>query len=419
MTSQFKYTIFAVMLATALSTSTILSQTTLPSPKQEKLLNGLKVLMWSDSKAEKVSVKIRIHSGSAFDPQGKEGLMQMLADNLFPNEAARDFFQEDLGGDLEIITNYDYFQVNASSKPESFLTMLEAVSSAVSNPAIDKETTAKLRTALMAKVATLEADPAYVADQAVAKRLFGTFPYGRPQYGTADSLKKIDFGDLNDARNRFLTADNATMAITGNFDKTTGFRAIRRYFGSWLKADKKIPSTFRQPDEPNTEQLSVLIPDFEGSFFQMAKTAPAFRDKGRYPFYVLGYLLSEADCLGYSRYDAYFLKGIIITQPKAASKALTDTNACTFLTRKTDGAEILQIDFDRAKSKMAAYFKTLTSSPASLADLWLDVDTYGTGLPDEELRKAMSVSLADVRVLVADLSVSPTVKVLVNPPKSN
>ena len=54
------------------------------SPKQEKLLNGLKVLMWNDPAADKVSVKIRIHSGSAFDPQGKEGVMSCLAENIFP-----------------------------------------------------------------------------------------------------------------------------------------------------------------------------------------------------------------------------------------------------------------------------------------------------------------------------------------------
>ena len=70
----------------------IFSQSAMPAPKQEKLLNGLKVLMWSDAKADKVTVKIRIHSGSAFDPQGREGVMQLLTDNLFPNQASRDFF---------------------------------------------------------------------------------------------------------------------------------------------------------------------------------------------------------------------------------------------------------------------------------------------------------------------------------------
>jgi predicted Zn-dependent peptidase len=60
-------------------------------PRQEKLLNGLKILMWPDPTAKNVSVKIRVHSGSAFDPQGKEGVMYLLARNFFPNKAARDF----------------------------------------------------------------------------------------------------------------------------------------------------------------------------------------------------------------------------------------------------------------------------------------------------------------------------------------
>ncbi|MBP7475972.1 MAG: insulinase family protein, partial [Pyrinomonadaceae bacterium] len=237
-----------VLLLFSLVAPAIFSQT-LPTPKKESLLNGLKVLMWNDAKADKVTVKIRIHAGSAFDPQGKEGVMQLLADNIFPNEAAKEFFIEDLGGSLEVVTNYDLIQINASSKPENFLTMLETLSTAVSNPGIDKETTAKLKASLIAKIKALEADPAYVADRTAAKRLFGTFPYGRPQFGTEASVKTIDFADLVDAKGRFLSADNATIAISGNFDRALGFRAIRRYFGGWLKSDKRVPSTFRQPDD--------------------------------------------------------------------------------------------------------------------------------------------------------------------------
>ena len=61
-------------------------------PRQEKLLNGLKLLIWNAPDAEKVTIKLRIHSGSAFDPQGNEGVMALLGDALFPNEAQREFF---------------------------------------------------------------------------------------------------------------------------------------------------------------------------------------------------------------------------------------------------------------------------------------------------------------------------------------
>ena len=80
---------FIVLLLFSLVAPAIFAQS-MPAPKKESLLNGLKVLMWSDAKADKVTVKIRIHAGSAFDPQGKEGVMQLLADNIFPNEAAKE-----------------------------------------------------------------------------------------------------------------------------------------------------------------------------------------------------------------------------------------------------------------------------------------------------------------------------------------
>src|SRR5439155_7948817 len=134
------------------------AQTNPRQPQEEKLLNGLKVLMWPDATAKNVAVRIRVHSGAAFDPQGREGVMKMLAQNIFPNTSARDFFTEDLGGSLEIVTTYDYIQINASSKATSFLTMLETLASAISNPATDKENTAKVRDALLAKLKDLEAN---------------------------------------------------------------------------------------------------------------------------------------------------------------------------------------------------------------------------------------------------------------------
>lgn len=397
----------AVAVLVALVAPAIFSQS-LPAPKQEKLLNGLKVLMWSDAKSDKVSVRIRIHAGSAFDPQGKEGVMQIMADNIFPNEASREFFTEDLGGGLEIVTNYDFIQINVSSKPEEFLTMLETVSAAVSNPAIDKETTVKLRNALLTKLAAMEADPAYVADMAVAKRLFGTFPYGRPQKGTTTSVQKIDFADLLDAKSRFLTADNATIAVSGNFDRTLGFRAIRRYFGGWLKADKKVPATFRQPDEPDTKQLQIEMIDLKKSSSRSAKNAPARNNKDYYSMLVLSKIRDEQRCRDAGRYQASLLRGIYISgEDKIIDDAPVYIGPCR---------PIIQGDFEAAKSRILALIQSGVSSPSGLADLWLDVDTYKLVSADDEVRKVMAVTLADVKAVAEKLSASPTVKVFVNIP---
>src|SRR5690606_18444529 len=99
---------------------------------------------------------------------GREGTMKMLAESLFADQAARDFFSEDLGGSLSITTTHDYIQIDASSRPEQYLTLLGMVATAVSNPVIDREMTEKARTRVKAEYATAAAKTAYIADAAVS-----------------------------------------------------------------------------------------------------------------------------------------------------------------------------------------------------------------------------------------------------------
>ena len=185
----------------------------------------------------------------------------LLSEAIFPNEEVREFFRDELGGSLEVTTNYDYIEISASSKPDQYLTMLETLANAITNPVIDKATTEIVKSRLAEKLMANEKNASHVADLAVRKRLLEAFPYGRPLSGSTASIKRIDFADLRFAYDRLFGADNVTLAISGNFPTNVGFRAARRYFGSWLKADKKVPSTFRQPDPPPAGMQIVQSPE--------------------------------------------------------------------------------------------------------------------------------------------------------------
>lgn len=395
-------------------------------PKQEKLLNGLKVLMWSDPKADRVSVKVRIHSGSAFDPQGKEGVMHLLGDSLFPSEAARDFFVEDLGGSLEVITNYDYIQVNASSRPENFLTMLETISTAVADPQINKEVTAQIKSSLLQRLGELETDTTYFADMKAAKRLFGTFPYGRPQLGSTDSVKKIDFADLIDARQRFLTADNATVVVIGNFNRALGFRAIRRYFGNWLKSDRKVPSTFKQPDVPPTDLLVVASPQPKAAAVRFAFRGPARSDMDLAASLIFASIIEsrlkarvpEAHNEDvFVKGHAHVLPGSIVIGFSAGENEVgtghgkVDAND---LVSKALSDAITEAEFTTAMRAIQAEW-----SKRDMASFWLDADTYKIASPQADIRSVASVTLSDVRSYAERARMRPIASVLVNTPSKS
>lgn len=408
--------LFVSLAAFVLTAVSVFAQAPNAAPRQEKLLNGLKILMRSDPQAADVSVKIRVHSGAAFDPQGKEGVMRMLAENIFPNDAAREFFAEDLGGSLEIVTNYDYIQINATAKSEEFLTLLETVANAVARPTIDKETTLRLRALQIEKVREMEKNPAYVADRAVARRLFGTFPYGRPAFGTVESVQKIDFADLIFARDRFFTADNATVVITGNFKPDLAFRAARRYFGAWAKSDGKIASTFRQPDAP-THELSVLeSPAPNKSEFRVALRGFARNDDDFYAAQILERILqnrvqTREGKNAFVRHETHVLPGAVILgvsdwnlgrikkDGNKISLPVTDNYQNNFLKDAVKPEE-----FDKAKSELTAQ-----SGKTEAADLWLDADTFRFTMP----KTAPNATIADVQRVLEKLQKQPAATVLV------
>jgi predicted Zn-dependent peptidase len=395
-----------------------------PSPRENKLLNGTKLLVWNDAKADKVMVKIRVHSGSAFDPLGKEGVMQLLSDILFPTASTKEFFTEDLNGSFEIVTNYDYIQINASGDADKFLTILETLAPVVTNPTINKEMTEKVRAALLARVQELEKNPSYVADQAAAKRLLGNFPYGRPQLGSSESLAKIDFADLLTAEQRFFTADNATIAISGNVNTDFALRATKRLFGGWLKSDKKVPATFAQPDAPSITQVKVEMPNIEKTYTATAIDTVGRSDKDFWATQTLSKIWKQKYCFnsetsrsGELKYEPHLLRGIyFIRKNETPSETLPAAGgSCAVFGLNVDGktglVPISQSDVDAVKQSLLADLQQKTQTPVSLTDLWLDTETYKLVSLKDELQKINSMTLSDVQRVEEKLRKQPAVTV--------
>ncbi|HEY0429736.1 MAG TPA: pitrilysin family protein [Pyrinomonadaceae bacterium] len=375
------------------------AQTTISEPRQEKLLNGLKLLVWSDAKAQKATVKLRIHSGSAFDPLAREGVMALLADILFPSETARDYFSEDLGGSLSVTSNYDYIQIDATGDNDKILEILEALAQAVSQPQIDKETTAKVKAAKLEKIKELEKNPTYMAVQTVSKQLYGSYPYGRAPLGTSESVSKIDFADVLLAKQKFLTADNATLTISGNVKFDLIFRAARRYFGGWIKADKKVPATFTQPDAPASIGVT-LDTDSSAEIADMLIAIRSFarNDKDFYASQILVKIMTSAvknPSDYFVKSESYLLNGIFMIKGKTASE-------------KSPKFQIGREVFEKAKAEVLAEL-----NQRNLADFWLDGDTYKLAPVKDELNTAANIKLEDVQRVWDRLQTQPSATIII------
>lgn len=394
------------------------------APRQESLLNGLKVLMWNTPTADnKVTIKLRIHKGSAFDRQDREGTMALLGDILFPNEQFREFFTEDLGGSLEVTSNYDYIQINITGDKDKFLTILETLANAVSKPEITKETTAKVLAERSELVKGLEKDQVYIADQAARKRLLGDYPYGRPQNGDSESLAKIDFADILYAKQRFLSSDNATLVIVGDLKTDFVIRAVRRYFGGWTKSDGKIPATFTQPEKADEKPFGIQTEYGEDSQIRYAMRGVARNDKDFHASQILTKVLQnrmQKQILPnygkdiFVRQDARFLSSVIFfgytstPVPIAAAPVNPIPGKTQNIVTLIMTGDISAEEFNKAKSD---YLNELAKN--DFIENWLDIDTYQLSSYKDESKKPENVTLTEVNRTLDRLRKEPIVSVSV------
>lgn len=398
-------------------------------PRQEKLLNGLRIATWSDSAANKVSLKLRIHAGSAFDPRGKEGLTALLAETFFPSPESREYFSTDIGGSFKQKTTYDYIEINASSDPENFLTMLESIADAVTSPNFEKEVLDAVKARLAADRSELEIRPDFAADTAAAQRLFGEFPYGRPVLGSDATMAAIDFVDLRNQFTRVMGADNASLAIAGNFKSDLALRAIRRYFGAWAKADAKVPVTFKQPDTPPTSLLQAASPKPGIAEIRFASRGFARGSNDFIASEILTAIFEERMRANtpaeyrnsiFVRNDAYILPGSmvfgitgIINDRESTTDSQPKIEANDIMT-KTLGGKISADEFLRAKSKVEQKFSQMDA-----ASRWLDTETYKLSTMDTYSKALTAVTAADVQKAADKIAAEPIVSVLIHTAEEN
>lgn len=100
-------------------------------PERTQLLNGLRVVFLPRPGDQSVLIKLRIHSGAAFDLAGKAGSAALLGDILFPDPSTREYFTEEMQGRLNVATDYDSITITMQGRAREFERIIEILRTAV------------------------------------------------------------------------------------------------------------------------------------------------------------------------------------------------------------------------------------------------------------------------------------------------
>ncbi len=382
-------------------------------PEREQLLNGLRVLLWPRRLDENVLIILRTHSGAAFDVAGKAGEMAILADLLFPDSATRDYFTQEIEGRLDVDTDYDSITITLQGRATEFERITGILRTALINTQISPENVNRIRESRIKIAKETNVSPAVLADRAIAARLFGDFPYGRPSAGTAETLARVERGDLLLAQERFLNPNNSTLAIIGDLPKSRVMRAVRQLLGQWRKSEKLVPSTFRQPDPPDMRTLIINAPADQSAELRLAVrgVARSHRDfaaanilaiAARRRWEKLGPELSNAPI--FVRNEPHILPGMFVMGASVDNLLVAQTlKSAREVLKSLGAAPISAVELEQARGEAVAQFTKTLERPEGLAGAWLDIDTFGLASINEQMQSFSTVSPNDLQRLASSL----------------
>ncbi len=245
--------------------------------RAETLDNGLRVVLLPQNGAGSIVVVLCYRAGSRDEEPGEGGLAHFLEHMMFKGSAAYepgaiDRLTQRLGGTNNAFTSHDatvyHFQFERGSWQEALRIESDRMRGLILLPAeVELE-----REVILEEIRMVEDDPWDALEQAVAGRVFGHHPYGRPVLGTRESLRTLDAGALRSFHRRHYRPGRAVLVCAGGLPPDA-MEKIDATLGS-VATGPDIRDAGQRPD-PRTQSCRVELRRGETPRLLIAHPAPA------------------------------------------------------------------------------------------------------------------------------------------------
>jgi zinc protease len=427
-----------VVLAVGLARAT--EELELPPLERETLGNGLRVVAAEYRKLPLVELTLLIGAGAAQDPDGKDGLANLVAGALKRGTGTYDAQQfadavESLGADVDTATGYETTVVTAEFLAKNIGPGLELVTGMLLDPAFRRGEIARERAEILAGFRARYEDPNAIAAECFPTFLYRGHPYGRSMDGQPRTVESIGPKDVRTFYDRYYRSNNAVAVIVGDLPAAQLLADVRAALGAW-KPGEALPPPLPAPAPVTARRILVVDkPGATQAQIRFGNVAISRRDPGYTAAQVANTVLGG----GFSSR---------LMQELRIKRSLTYGASSQFVTRRAGGdfrvgtstkvpttGEAVRLALDevgrfrnqppteqelvKARSFLRGQFPQRLQSPDALAGHLAEIEWYG--LPREELTqyraRVAAVSRADVKALVERAVPSPeaTAVVVVGP----
>ena len=203
------------------------------------LPNGLRVLAVARRNLPQVVIRLIVPAGSAADPAGFGGTASLVGSLLTEgtselSAAAFNARVDHLGAAVEAHVGHDFADVEALLLPETLPDGLALLADAVLHPAFPASEFERVQAETLDGIAARLDDPGNLADDRAAIEVFGpAHPYGRPSWGSAESVAVVSRETLAEFHRARYRPEGSFLVACGDFDLAHFRATLERVFAPW------------------------------------------------------------------------------------------------------------------------------------------------------------------------------------------
>jgi len=380
---------------------------TVAKPYRTALPNGMVVIVQENHSNPTVAISGYIKAGSYFDPQGKSGTAELVADMVARGTQKRSALDlakevESVGAQLGASANVESMSFGAKSLSKDFPLMLDILSDELRNATFPQDQFERAVGEQTSAMEQTKESPSAMASRAFSNAVF---PAGHPYHELTveqaqQELSAITRDDLVQFYNKYYRPDTTIITIVGDVTSARATEFVKQYFGAW-SATGSAPTVDIPTIKPQTQAKKIVIPMADKSEVDVVYGYALGVKRSNPDYYalrVMNQVLGGGGALGsilgtemrekrglvytvYSTFDATLGAGpwyaVLGTNPKNADKAI-DVLTAEIEKMKKNGAP--KDRFIQARDFIIGVFPIALETNEGVARALLNSEFYGLGM---------------------------------------
>ena len=260
-----------------------------------QLPNGLIWLFSQQPELPMVTVNLTVKAGALFDPPQKAGLANLTATLLRYGTKTRTAQQiaesmDFLGASFTTGGDRDIANIKLTVLKKDLAESLKIFQDVLLNPTFSNKELQPLVQRLKGTLKSQEDEPGIVADRAFRRIVYGDYPYGFPEIGTAATLMKINANDLLTFHRQYYRPNNAILTIVGDLTQAEAQTMVETFFGGWEAGELPPPPP---PPSPRLTKPTVvkIDKDITQANIILGQIGIKRTDPDFYAFQLMNYIL--------------------------------------------------------------------------------------------------------------------------------